>query len=472
MRKLQYLFGLAAIAAGATLLGGCLAPDNDCSLYYCGVGGGGTAGAAGTAGTGSPGGSGGSPMACSSTSPCETGETCRDTTGDHGNFCKSGFCADGVCCDKACDGTCEACTTALTGQKMGTCSPVPAADPEDECEAGDGSECATTGECDGAAAACALVPCTLLNAEKTRCEAGTCAIETCLAGFGDCDQMAGNGCEQDLASDLANCGACATPCAPANATGKCESSMCLIDTCNAGAEDCDADAATGCEALLDSDVNNCGICGRACSASNVASKSCAMGKCNSTCDAGFANCAQPTAMTDDDGCEKTASDTHCGGCNNQCYLQGTSGGFVCKQGTTCGCTTNAQCNKAGMPNGTCDVATGLCVCGGKTCSVGEACRKGGAGDACACDGNAAQPCGAGKVCCQTPAGCHDLQTEAGSCGACGHVCTAGFVCTAGVCGCDGDDDCNGTCDTATGLCSCGGAACAVGERCQGDGTCG
>jgi hypothetical protein len=477
MRSLHLLFAMAAIAAGATLVAGCLAPDNDCGLYYCGVGGGGAAGAAGTAGTGTPGGTGGtgSTEKCSKDTPCDNGAVCNDGGEDQDDYCKSNFCADGVCCDKACEGTCEACTMALTGQATGTCAPIPTGDPEDECATGDGSECANTGECDGATAACALVSCTLLNAETTRCEAGKCAVETCMAGFGDCDMVADNGCELDVSTDIGNCGTCGVVCAPANATGKCENSMCLIETCNAGAEDCDADQATGCEALLDTDVNNCGKCGRACSAANVASRSCLAGRCDSTCDVGYANCAQPDAATDDDGCEKPGSDTHCGGCNNQCYLQGTSGGFVCQLGTTCACTTDAQCNKAGNPMGTCG-PTGECICGGTTCNSGEACRHVGAVDVCSCEGNAAQPCAAGQTCCQTPKGCRDLQTDAGSCGGCGHVCAAGFACNAGVCGCDGDDDCSagkdGTCDLARGLCSCGGVACGVGERCQADGTCG
>src|SRR5262249_17877361 len=161
------------------------------------------------------GGTGGSSSTgCSAKAPCDSGEVCDGGDGaDHDDYCKSGFCVDGVCCDTACEGTCEACTMAKTGQASGTCAPIPAGGPDDECAEGDGSECANTGECDGTAAACAVIPCTLLNVDKTHCEAGTCAIDMCTAGFGDCDMMADDGCELDVSSDIDNCGACGVACA-------------------------------------------------------------------------------------------------------------------------------------------------------------------------------------------------------------------------------------------------------------------
>src|SRR6185436_18982459 len=46
-----------------------------------------------------------------------------NTAGDACNLsaeCHSGFCVDGVCCAEVCDGACEACASAATGQPDGT----------------------------------------------------------------------------------------------------------------------------------------------------------------------------------------------------------------------------------------------------------------------------------------------------------------------------------------------------------------
>ena len=51
--------------------------------------------------------------------------------------CSSGFCVGGVCCNTACTGTCQACTTALTGSANGTCASITAgtAAPAGQCAA-------------------------------------------------------------------------------------------------------------------------------------------------------------------------------------------------------------------------------------------------------------------------------------------------------------------------------------------------
>ncbi|MEK7705346.1 MAG: integrin alpha, partial [Myxococcota bacterium] len=49
--------------------------------------------------------------------------------------CPSGHCVDGVCCERACDGTCEACASELTGAADGVCMAVAdGSDPQSECE--------------------------------------------------------------------------------------------------------------------------------------------------------------------------------------------------------------------------------------------------------------------------------------------------------------------------------------------------
>ena len=166
--------------------------------------------------------------------------------------------------------------------------------------------------------------CSLSNATPV-CVAGNCEVDTCDAGFDDCDLDPGTGCEADLGTDLANCGACAAVCAPANATGDCLGGQCDIFACDEGFEDCDTDTLTGCELFTDGgDINNCGGCGVVCAPAN-ATGDCAAGECNiAACDAEFENCDNDSST----GCEiSTVSDVgNCGGCGIICSLSNATAG--------------------------------------------------------------------------------------------------------------------------------------------------
>src|SRR5690606_33802651 len=91
--------------------------------------------------------------------------------------------------------------------------------------------------------------CSLPNATAT-CTAGSCAIESCDAGFGDCDGDARDGCE--------------APCSLPNATETCASGTCEIAACNPGRGDCDGNPANGCEVNTNTSESHCGTCGNAC----------------------------------------------------------------------------------------------------------------------------------------------------------------------------------------------------------------
>jgi hypothetical protein len=69
-----------------------------------------------------------------------------------------------------------------------------------------------------AAQACPAAP----NAQAT-CSAGACAFQ-CNQGYGDCDGVAGNGCEIDVLKDDDNCGSCGRSCIGSYCigTGQCE----------------------------------------------------------------------------------------------------------------------------------------------------------------------------------------------------------------------------------------------------------
>ncbi len=83
------------------------------------------------------------------------------------------------------------------------------------------------------------------------CFAGACSI-SCASGFGDCNKMAKDGCETELASTVNHCGACATACSSANSTQVCERSHCLQSSCDPGFGDCNANDGDGCEVDLNS----------------------------------------------------------------------------------------------------------------------------------------------------------------------------------------------------------------------------
>ncbi|MBI5534032.1 MAG: hypothetical protein HY898_15025 [Deltaproteobacteria bacterium] len=306
------------------------------------------------------------------------------------------------------------------------------------------------------------------------CTTGVCQIAGCNAGFGNCDGNVANGCESNLNTDIAHCGSCPNACSFAHATAACTGGVCSIASCNSGWANCDGAAPNGCEVSLQTDMGNCGACGRACGTQNVLSRACSSGVCSSTCTLGFANCSLP-ATGADDGCELTVStnSTNCGACANNCTVLG--GGFVCGGGgrpaNRCGCNSNGDCDTT-YTSGFC-LSTGQCRCSMVNCNYGELCRDNAGPDVCSCNGGAA--CAAGQTCCQTtPAGCKDLQTDAASCGACGRPCPPGFKCTAGACACNGNASCDaGSPGSCVGTaCVCGSTTCIQGKRCLAGGICG
>jgi hypothetical protein len=85
--------------------------------------------------------------------------------------------------------------------------------------------------------------------------------------------------------------------------GNCRSDCTLM--CLAEKGNCNGDSGDGCETDLRTSVAHCGACGRACRADseNVDTAVCAGGVCASTSKPGPSNCSQPAASMLDDGCE-------------------------------------------------------------------------------------------------------------------------------------------------------------------------
>jgi len=413
---------------------------------------------------------------CNSFQTCMGGD-CKDNPCSAGTANCNGNTADGcetllgtaqncAFCNHACNlaHATEACVTGMC-----TVESCDAGWADCDMAAGNGCEVniGTVTNCGACGVACPSGP----NSTAT-CTGGVCSLNCTQSYFADCNGNAADGCEVDLRISTAHCGVCGHGCSGANSVGTaCTNGECT-PTCLNGYGDCTKPVAPmaddGCDTAIVDDVFNCGACGRVCSGTNTASRVCVGSTCTSTCDLGFANCDVPASGADD-GCETNVqtSGFDCGGCGNDC-----SGNLVCVAGQLaqkqCGCAGNSACGSGGA------CVMGNCYCGGAPCGIGERCVSG----ACSCNGGAS--CGVGMLCCQTPAACVDPYADAANCGACGRACPAGFVCggmppAAPQCRCDGDADCNGgstgTCN-GNGTCQCGAMPCALGERCLSDGTCG
>ena len=90
------------------------------------------------------------------------------------------------------------------------------------------------------------------------------AATACPAGFSDCNGAPWDGCEAELAKDLANCGACGRGCVADERTlPVCVDGRCL-HACRVGRAECDGDPTTICETETLRDPCHCNGCGRAC----------------------------------------------------------------------------------------------------------------------------------------------------------------------------------------------------------------
>ena len=104
------------------------------------------------------------------------------------------------------------------------------------------------------------------NVAFVSCNASTCGI-TCNAGYANCDGLNSNGCEINLTNNVNNCGSCGLVCftGPNVSAVSCNASTCGIAACNAGFANCDGNLANGCEINTNTNHNNCGSCGHVCS---------------------------------------------------------------------------------------------------------------------------------------------------------------------------------------------------------------
>lgn len=222
--------------------------------------------------------------------------------GEPGNNCASPrFCQDGVCIG---------CVTPAT------CPPAPIC----KVAACNGGECDTANQENGAT-------CSLSGGGQGEGE-GVCAN-------GECVQCITPGaCPAPPICQVATC--TGNQCGAANANngpapgcpdpGCCNGACCTSGQVCAGSRCCPRQTPDDCGGTCtdtNTDLNNCGGCGRVCSFPH-ASATCVAGACElGACDQGFANCdGNPST-----GCETPlGADQHCSGCGDVC-----SGGTVCQK---------------------------------------------------------------------------------------------------------------------------------------------
>lgn len=148
--------------------------------------------------------------------------------------CANGNCVAGICCNTACNGTCQACTAALTGQPDGTCANMTAgqAAPAGQCTAappcGNTGNCAAGGVCEqeSAASSCAASVCAngQLTPARTCSGSGTCGAASSAACAGGFVCASATDCKTACASD-ADCQNASDYCANPGPTGTCEAKL-------------------------------------------------------------------------------------------------------------------------------------------------------------------------------------------------------------------------------------------------------
>jgi hypothetical protein len=218
--------------------------------------------------------------------------------------------------------------------------------------------------CSGECSVCAAAPnaqaaCVLQNNSEV------CGTGTCNPQYGDCDNLAENGCETHTTTS-AHCGSCGTECGALYCVLQGESYTCSA-SCDPPNKLCpSADGKTQDCANLPSDNMNCGDCGVSCVVSNGAG-TCSGSKCAITCNTNYFLCGGACILPSNDQCGSS-----CGGCpvGKSCDVR-------------VGSTTYGTCITTGSGGVKCDAGTNLTedpncgACGVDCAAKGTKCCSGG-----------------------------------------------------------------------------------------------
>jgi len=320
-----------------------------------------------------------------------------------------------------------------------TCLPTPG---QKQC----GTKCVEETDPDYGCGDPSCTPCSLPHATAA-CAGGACAVGSCDPGYLDCDGQSTPGCEVRADSDSSHCGDCDTDCSALDPSKQwlCSSGQCQL-LCPAGEGDCNLSPTDGCETQLATDTNNCGTCGRPCSAAHGYGQTCNQETCSTSCYAPWGDCKHPAAPAPDDGCETDldSDSANCGGCGQACSTS-NSATQNCSYGT---CVHTCQpgwsdCNgnQPAPSDDGCQTHTDADIehCGScyRPCSKGNvavrACQGGLCTSTCNKDwGNCKQP--------PTPQGddgCETYLVSTQDCGSCGRSCSTANAystsCSKGLC---------------------------------------
>jgi hypothetical protein len=174
------------------------------------------------------------PMGCQS---CAPGEVC--SMGKCAKGCSAGELKCGMNCVDykndptncgTCGYTCPQGWGCVTGKCQLMCAPP--ATPcftTDDAGADAGPMCIDTGKDPNNCGACGNVCMNMVAHGQPGCVGGMCGVGTCDADFADCNKMAMDGCEADLNDDANNCGMCGNKC-PMN-TPVCSMKKCIASSC-------------------------------------------------------------------------------------------------------------------------------------------------------------------------------------------------------------------------------------------------
>lgn len=291
--------------------------------------------------------------------PTRCGSSCVDTARDPSHC---GGC--GVACPDR-PNAAAACETGACGLRcdadFGDCDGLP----ENGCE----TALNTSRDCGACGAACSV------DGGASVCLGGVCQIDRCPSGTGDCDGDPANGCEVAL-DTLTDCGACDVPCGHHHATASCDGFVCHVLSCELGWSDCDGLDATGCESEVATDLANCGACGVACGTGPGATTTCDAGSCGLVCDSDAYDCDGLAAT----GCEEDLeSVTSCGACGVPCarsHATTTCAGGLCAMDA---CHAGfGDCNALSDDGCELSLAWDPLNCGacGNHCAPGDSCSGG------------------------------------------------------------------------------------------------
>jgi hypothetical protein len=374
--------------------------------------------------------------------------------------------ADGASCegDSACNLP-HSRSVCVSGRCLIVSCTAPFADCDDRAANGCEADLTSAQHCGLCNSACRF------NHAGGQCNDGRCSLGECDDSYDNCDGNASNGCEQKVDS-LSDCGSCGTRCdKPAHATAACRDGSCGVDACDSGWGDCNGDAADGCEQQLD-DPAHCGACDSTCNLPHTQQSECENAQCVVVaCADGFEDCNGAAA----DGCEgDLAKGQNCGACGRDCDLPRTdtalcaaaecqvdhgscgSGDVTvadCGDSRSFGCARGyADCDN--LPANGCETdLSRLSSCG----SCVSSCVEAHAETACR-DGRCVRvKCDAGYGVCNEQGGCQSLLDDANNCGSCGNMCTGatprcfGGQCTADTCDAqraDCDDNNDNGCETS------------------------